>query len=324
MPREITHWLISRAATAKLHGRAPALHRAAAAHPSAVVLGAIFHDVLFFPHRLPFGRDYQPFAHRMHGLDGEDPYEIIRCAAQTAVLAGDPFRAFLVGMVSHTAADSTFHPFIFYAVGDYYHPDAKVRAEVVQNHHRLEGLIDMYFAGGLRQTKPFSLAACLAEEGEALAASLTALFRRCRPPAEYEPDALATAFWRGYRVFAAIHQLCLQPRLSKWLHRLCPHTPGQVRPGFALAYSPQLATMLPRISGPLSYRHPVTGVRLDTDLAALFDRAVFRCVALCEEIDDFLVSGRFSRIAQPGPSLEVDLPGVARRAMRFYAPVPLF
>ena len=63
----------------------------------------------------------------------------------------------LIGMLTHSAADSCFHPLVYQETGNYYDPDPAQRTRAVQLHRRFETMLDVYLAGTMANIKSFSL-----------------------------------------------------------------------------------------------------------------------------------------------------------------------
>ena len=114
MPREIVHWLVLERCTERLsESDATAAATALKTHRSAAYLGAIAHDAPYY-YRLGADHAFSQIAEAIHGRFGQDTFEPIRTMAADILHSPDSERgalwAFLLGMVSHYAADIVFHP----------------------------------------------------------------------------------------------------------------------------------------------------------------------------------------------------------------------
>jgi len=312
MPNDIAHWRIARR-TAELLAGSP-YEAALRAEPEALLLAALFHDVLAYSR----GGDAPPFirlGQRWHGRGGEDTYALPRAQAKLARSAPDasaPLAA-LVGLATHVHADATFHPLVYHAIG------------LSHIHHRaLETLLDMVFCGGPAGVGQYSMAGIVA----ALAA------RGLRPRDVFPlaalgeaegmaPGELEQGFDRALRLFSRMQRACCTRWLASLLHALSPFMPERFRAVAALFYSPRLYRQADRLRGELDYRHPVTGEALRASVDELAERSAQRAAAFCREIEPWVFGGAAGPFPGVGPSLSTGLPGVGRGAMRHFAERPL-
>ena len=139
MPREIIHWrVVQGLLKTPTLARTPILYTTLNREIMSAYIGSIAHDVPYY-----YRAGHAPFervADYIHGKDGEDSFEPIRRIAKQIMLSPRDQHAtlwpFLFGMLSHIAADSVFHPAIFYYTGNYHDPDEKER-HAAQARHRL-------------------------------------------------------------------------------------------------------------------------------------------------------------------------------------------
>jgi len=323
MPKEMTHWLVADRAARELEGTA--LGRAAARQPNLLRLGAILPDVLFYLRWPGLSRRFGRLADRIHGLDGEDTFETLAgvLAAAGRAARPDPWLALAVGLASHVFTDASFHPLVHYHSGDFCHPDRRVKSRSIQAHRRLETAVDIHLKGGLEKVRAPRLAGLIAGAEVPLPAVLT----RIEWPYLGPGQALdfVRALMISLRLFSRVQTACAHPFWGEVLasgDRLPPQAGREVA---ALAYSRRLARQCALLDGPIAYCHPITGQELRASLAELTHRAVCRTADFCREVDCCLVKGEAPLPPGPGPSLEVDQPGVALAEASHFSPAgPLF
>jgi hypothetical protein len=311
MPKEITHWLIAAQVADALKGGV--LGNAVASNHCCLRLGAVFHDALFYLPKPSKAAHFLPVAYRLHGTKGEDTYDIVRNLAVTIRNSNrpGPLIAFLVGVVSHIHADALFHPLVYSLTGNYSDPDPAQRTRSVQAHRRYEALMDLYFCGGLKDLKKYSVKHYLK--------------RAEIPPPHLFDEALATfarekglpglnsAVVRAFRNFAIMQTLYKNQILSGLLYRLERFLPYGLKEISTLFYSPQLTAKLPELSMVITYRDPVTGQALSQSLRKIFNTTVEKTVALCRIIEPATVHNVPLQLPERGPSLEAGLESLATK-----------
>ncbi len=321
MPKEITHWLIAQKTASGLGNTF--FKKPLESNRNCLMLGAVFHDALFY---LPVSHPlagFKPVAERLHGHHGEDTFEVVRSASEAVHHVDDPgpIISFLVGLVSHIETDAAFHPLIYYH-SDHQDPiDRRARSRSIQAHRRLETLIDLYFLGDRRKIKVYGLRRFL-DQAEAPPKRL--LKQACRglvPPKNL--SALARAFAAGWERWARVQPWLQNRFLSAALYGLKGLFPLSFKEIAALAYAPQLTDLMSKVSGQIKYRHPVTGREAATNLEVLFERAVAESVGFCRLIEPRLLSGRIPPSDLAGPSLASGLLGTSRERLTCLSPTPL-
>jgi hypothetical protein len=318
MPKEITHWLISDE-TAKRLGDT-CLGRAARGHPNALRFGAVFHDVLFYlTGSDPATIHYRAQANRLHGAQGEDTHELLRRVV--AVLPASPCRAplqaFLVGLASHIRTDATFHPLVFYLTGNYHDRDPRARNRAIRRHRQFEAWLDLRFCGGPARARTYTAERMLRN----LEYPLSGLLPELAPllADNDQTPAAQPALERALRTFRQIQGWLARPLPARLAGLLDPLLPSGVREYTALFYTPSLATRTDRLTGNISFRHPVTGTPGVTTLAQLFEQAVQDSVALCGQLETAIEMKDPSQFNAPGPSLNFGLPHTPVDRARYLA-----
>jgi hypothetical protein len=162
MPKEITHWLIAEAVMERYHSKensekpittltstltaTPTTQTLPAFDHDLVLLGASFHDVMYYVPKHPSAPAYTALADYLHGSRGEDTWEPLRLLAKDYLRHDDAshradIRSFMLGMVTHICADIAFHPYIYWAAGNWH---GKGLFAAQRKHRLLEGAIDLY------------------------------------------------------------------------------------------------------------------------------------------------------------------------------------
>lgn len=320
MPKEIVHWMVARRAGELLADGpfAPALSRC----PNGLLFGAVWHDILFYLRgQHPAGLKALP--HRLHGSHGEDSFEILRLqAAHLHEKRSQPLpTAMFVGLASHIFADATLHPLVYFLTGNYYDPDERRRTAAVRRHRALESLLDMVAAGGPEAVEGQSL--------RALANGLEGPLALAVPPgalaalAGCAPAEAQQGLMDALDTYCLMQALCRMPTLARLAHELSGILPDSLREIAALFYAPQLHEQRAAVKGRLEWRNPVTGEVATGTLAGLMEHAARRTAQFCTaQAESLMAHGQLAG-QEPGPSLDMGLPGVSVSQARYFASVPL-
>ncbi len=316
MPKEIVHWMVAGRAAELLSGGpyAPALARC----PKGLRLGAVWHDILYYLRgEHPAGLKALP--HRLHGSHGEGTFELLRLQARHLHARKDqPLpTAFFVGLASHIFADAAMHPLVYHLTGNYYDLDEKRRTGAVRRHRALECLLDMVAAGGPEAVLGQSLRELVAGlEGPldlACPSEAVASLAGCAP------KAARLGLAEALDTFCTMQSLCRMPTLSRLLRELSTLLPDSLREIAALFYAPQLYEQSAAVSGRMEYRNPASGEALSATLAELMERAARRTAEFCAAQAPAIMARGELAGADPGPSLDMGLPGVPVTQARFFA-----
>ena len=322
MPNHLTHWLIAQRAAADLGGTV--FEEPLARYRPCLMIGAVFHDALFYlPGRSPLA-GFGAVASRLHGEDGEDTYELPRALAGLIRRgrSGPELTAFLAGLACHIGSDTVFHPFVFHHTGPI-DPRNKVSASrSVQAHRRLEAALDLHFAGGFQGLKTYSLRSFLDQAGPwtgelfALAGELLA-----GPGAGPEQvRGLAQAFRISFERFAKAQVFFQNRAAARLLFSLRRALPRGLREIGALGYHGGLKWYLDLLKRPIPYRHPVTGAEEVVTVEQLFERAVSASVRLCGNLAELISTGTCRALEEAGPGLSSGLPGTPSDRLVDFAP----
>jgi hypothetical protein len=310
MPKELTHWMIARAASLKADGNAsPRTTQALGACPQAFLLGAVAYDGPFY---MPKDARMASLGAKLHGKGVRDAYAPIK-----RILAGGNTSsaiAFAAGALSHIAADTTFHPAVFYFTGFASHPDVEISGAHMFRHRAFEAAMDLHL---------------LAEHGPGIERKVKNLFARvaARPDAMELLGALA-------RFYAAEEQTPSEKEAAHIVHQA-----GRTQSLFSSASVRVLARLLnirkagtnSDISGlfynrssqwnsyftsPRLYRDPVSGEEGMFDVREFFERAVDRALLLFRALER-AVAGDADVFPYPGPNLDSGHPVDENQVMKY-------
>jgi hypothetical protein len=118
------------------------------------LIGSVAHDSFYY-----FGgggTEFENIALYLHGTNGEDTLRPI--SELWSSLDGEtkgPVGSFLLGMLTHVATDSVFHPMVYFLTGNYFDPDFKRQLEVRSRHRLFEAKLDGWIeqrTGALKTT----------------------------------------------------------------------------------------------------------------------------------------------------------------------------
>jgi len=325
LPNYITHWLIAERTAENL--KDTVFEIPAARHRHCLLIGAIFHDALFYlPSSSPL-KGYMDVAFRLHGDQGEDTYEILKDLAETARRGegGQELLAFLAGLVCHIKSDAAFHPFVFFHTGRVNPESRGSSSRATQAHRRLESILDMHFAGGIKGIRAYSLKDFLRKADPWMDRLYTLAGELLSRPGQNPEKAgeLARALEESLARFGRA-QLFFQNRfLQRILFGLRGVLGDPLREISALGHHGGLKRYLPRVRGPMTYHHPVLGKEGSTTLEELFTRSVMESVMLLREISRALAQDISWIPERSGPCLSSGLPVTPARRMNIFSPVRL-
>lgn len=316
MPKEFVHFNVARKAARQL--RTGPLGPDLDAHQELFLLGAVFHDALFYletpGHQEPEALLRLP--HQLHGQNGHDPYALLRAqATRAASTQAAEDRAFLAGMVTHVCTDVTLHPLIYYLSGNYHE-----EPQAVERHRLLESCLDIAVAGSLRELRRSTLYKMIgrADPVRHAPCSFLAQTSGC------SKDQVRAALHRSWKTFARMNRLALSlpGRMTAALRPLLPPDWRTVREVAALFYPPPslVASTLRTLQSPLRFQHPVTGHTQHTNVAALLSKAAQSAVRLCRDLEPALFGDADPKqILGRGPNLDTGLPGQAADKAIYFA-----
>ena len=135
MPKDNTHLFFSYRAMSLMEDLD--LKKLLVYNTSSYYLGSIIPDTFFYStdERISLISDY------LHGKDGNPTNSIIFDMLDRA--HGTKDLAFIMGYITHSALDITFHPLIYYLSGNYYETDPAKRDQSVYMHRHLETSLEI-------------------------------------------------------------------------------------------------------------------------------------------------------------------------------------
>lgn len=318
MPRELVHWAVFDQAVIRLKPKAAKLSRLLDEAKPFHRLGAVLQDA---PYYLRSGRsEFVTVAKVLHGNQGEDTLEPLR------VIAGQirkfPWEeqprifAALAGMVSHVAADSHFHPFVYYFTGNYYEPNRTLRRLARTRHRILEVYLESWCQSKFPQEGPHSISRFLKQlavrDSMHLEQALSEVCRVWKTP----PDAKIATFddcWRQSLSWLGFSQkLFLSPVCGAIMAGAAAVFPDSVGELEALCAFRRHEDAFFEAET-FEFRNPVTGESSRASVAELFERSVASTVEYLEDLAMFLEHREEDPAAlwagKVGPSLCFGIPG---------------
>ncbi|WP_018123502.1 zinc dependent phospholipase C family protein [Desulfovibrio oxyclinae] len=315
MPKEMLHFQL--AVDAAESGSGP-IAEAARSHPEALMLGSVFHDILYYMRKSPDEDSHEKatrLAGMLHGKDGADSYELLRVQAAHVQRVGTPEGlALMAGMASHICLDAATHPFIWSVTGNYDSRDPKRRSKARQRHRALETLLDMNFARTPRSSDMVGR----------LSASFNSGFHHT-----WASDTLAGwcgvsgEMLRGWfddclKTYALIQRMTVAPLLPRLTYTFWKLLPDTVREVTTLLRSPQWLQQRETVSGAVGYVHPVSGQARIHRFSDLLDKARKDTQKLWNALEqDSALTDRI------GPNLDTGLPSDAPQSLVHFRDPPL-
>jgi hypothetical protein len=316
MPKELTHWMIARAAAARLETAAvPRTAESVRRCPEALLLGAVAHDGPFY---LPKAGRMADIAARLHGKGADDAYAPVKRAIAdlpAGTRTGSPAIAFAAGALCHMAADVVFHPAVFYFTGFASHPDETIRGACIFRHREFESAMDVYFASGLgAERKLHALwrrAAARPDAAELLGAAARFYAADGQPFTEAEAGRVFAQAGRTQRLF-------FSPIARGLAHLLGLPKKGRNGDSSSLFYR-RSSTWNSYLTSPRPYRDPISGADGVFDARQFLVQAVERAVSLLSRLER-ASEGDTAAFPSPGPGLESGHPLNEDQIMRYCDP----
>jgi hypothetical protein len=312
MPKEITHWIVAKEAASSLDtGKKSGA--AVAACPAAFLLGAVAHDGPYYAR----GNSAMAAAgDRLHGKGVDDAFASVK-----RIISVDPLPqaalAFAAGALSHIAADTVFHPAVFYFTGFPGHPDSSVAGAFMFRHWGFESSMDLHFLslrgeGIERKSKAlYKQAASIGNSKGFLKAVARFYATAGEKPSDEDADSILTQAGRTQGLFFSRALYAL----ARLLNARKSGTNADTSAAFYVRRSPWNAYM----EGDRSYRDPISGEEALFNADEFFGKAGERTKALIGLLDRAL-AGEDGVFPLPGPCLDSGHPLNKDQTMRFCDP----
>jgi hypothetical protein len=325
LPKELTHWHIAHSVlTAGSAGTVEAIIRA---KPELYYLGAIAYDTAFYDLSLSGKYDISYLGDRLHGAQGENTLTPLLTMLEKARPAGRPaaLLSFILGMLTHFLADSTFHPLIFYLTGNYYDLDAQRCSQAVFRHRLLETALDLWLESKEAPEQrdfPRSVAQLSRAAGKEGTQVLN-LLADCLASPENSPDNHIQrhfrSAWRKHRIMHIVFQRTLPYRLLS-LYRRWGHP--EVRKLEALFYRQPIN--LTYFQNSLTWQHPVSGKKKTTTFGEIYEQSITRACALFKMLDSSPFQEWSNVLTRLEPlSLDSGLASIGVSSMNFFSEEPI-
>lgn len=319
MPKELTHWHIARAVLQR--GISAQVGELIAGNPALYYLGAIAHDIGFYDFSKPTETNLERAANQLHGVAGENTLEPLIKMMETA-LSQDPKRnqlAFLLGMLTHYVADSTFHPMVYYMSGNYFAEDSEERVKAVFRHRLLETAIDLRLETVDPLEYPSDLRQLWRETGQAGRDAFDLLVEHYAQRGDQRIRERFNKAWRNYRCLQTVFSWSTPWRILD-LYRRFGHP--AVEKYEALFYSQPLD--LAFFASRFAWRHPITGDPQDMTLEELMKVSVEKVSTLFARLNTQAIEQWMLLLRELQPlSLDSGLAYVPVTQMNFFSTEPI-
>lgn len=144
MPKEYCHWVMAE----KIREVLPpsSLRNIILENRNLYRIGAVIPDSPLYRIRGKKKKEFHRVAQNLHGHHGENTLSFIPYTARVYDGRMNPqIWAFLLGMVTHIAADSQFHPLVFYFCGNQHSHNPQISEGAVYRHRRFETDLDFFY-----------------------------------------------------------------------------------------------------------------------------------------------------------------------------------
>ncbi|TGE37711.1 hypothetical protein E4K67_13405 [Desulfosporosinus fructosivorans] len=319
MPKELTHWHIARAVLQR--GVPAQVGELIECNPALYYFGAIAHDIGFYDFSKPTEANIERVANQLHGVDGEDTLDPLIKMMEEALSQNNKRNqiAFILGMLTHFVADSTFHPMVYYMSGNYFAEDPEGRGKAVFRHRLLETAIDLWLENVKPLKYPLDLITLWRETGEAGREALELLVGRYTQLEDENIRKQVNKAWRNHRLLQTAFGWSTPWRILAFYRRLGHPSVDKYE---ALFYPQPLN--LSFFESSLDWLHPVTGAHHDMTLEDLFDESVEKVITLFERLNTQSIEKWPLLIRALEPlSLDSGLPYVPVTQMKYFRTEPI-
>ena len=319
MPKEFVHYIIAKNVLLKL--REDPFWKDICNFETELYLGSIFPDALYSATGT-VDASILRFPDALHGANAEDSLDIIKknIPPLSVGQSGLQKAAFLVGVISHIFADATFHPLVYYFTGNYYDADEMKRLRAMRAHRRFECVLDIWFAGGIRQLKAYQLYRLL-DNVPNFPDILDFMAAGAFPT---DGAAFSKIFLKCYQNYCLLRKLYTSAFFQRLIVPFDTVLPLRLSGLTAVAYNTRDVKYAKRLDGDLAFRIPMTGEQQKSSLEELAVRATADAVNCCGLLKDFLLKRNMDFMNSVGPSLETGIPNTHAGKMMCFAQTDFF
>ncbi len=302
MPKELTHWMVARLAAAGIDARAtPATAESISNYPEAFRLGAVAYDG---PYYMPKDERMARLGDQLHGKGVADVFAPIK-RVLSGVAGGSkrpsPAIAFAAGGLTHLAADTIFHPAVFYFTGFASHPNTAVSGSYMFKHRGFEAALDQSLMGthgsGIDRTVSGLFARALARpEANALMSALARF---------YSSDGQAVSEEEARRIlrrYGKLQRLFFSTGMRVLARLLGSRRAGDNSDMSSLFYV-RSGQWNNYFAARRRYRHPISGIEDVFEAGDFLRRAAMRSLSLLGNLE-LALDGDASAFPLPGPCLD--------------------
>ncbi len=273
MPKLPTHWIFAE----EVYRRMPhhwQIRRAVDRYRYVYRYGSVAPDTPFYLHWGPGSGILNRHAEEFHEKGGGLERFLATALSKPGGNKTEPQLAFAAGVLTHAAADTVFHPMIYYFSGS-----GMLQAE--WRHHRMEGFIDLYFSRNFSKAVAVRLEQVLQGmevNTDTLLGWLADLFDLDRRA--YRPCLRASLWWNEFFLNLFIHR---GARLLA--DRFAPGAPDGLRQYLAHFYPYRLPDPKRLFPNPITYRNPATGQWFEMRIEEMGDAVVDASLDILKKVE---------------------------------------
>ena len=306
MPKEITHWWVAQAVYEDLDDDSKIKH-AITAHFDGYLLGAVFHDALYY--YTGSTPDFLAIPDALHSAEGQDTYAILR-----SLMSPENYRngrvsdfgiALAMGLLTHIQTDKNFHPMVYYYTGDYYADNAAEKHLATRRHREFESKLDKHIQQYMGKEAEHNLSQLFNNAKARFISDFTPVLR----VAELAINIAIDDIINGYQNYVLARKLYNARLIAKTLQWLSPILPAAAKEVVSLSYFKNEFRFPVAFQQTLVYRHPVTGKEITTDIRRLLAQSAADSLAASANLLTILQS------SEVGPSLETGMVNCPVKAM---------
>lgn len=295
MPKEISHIHIAGIVAERCH---PELRPHLLKNERVYNFGSVAPDLFYYDSTIFGEKSKVAWGEIIHGRDAEDTMlHVVALLDQSRTLReSDPLRssqllAFACGFLTHIAADTIFHPYVYSSTGNYYAPDPLERKHAESRHRLFETCMDYHILGLRNQSlQEFRLSARIALSSEEKKAILPAYADALRTAhgVDVDADHVRRIVQRAYRKANRIIGLFQNRPLSRFVVWLNRRLNGAFDTIANAGYGPHRARAHLDFEKLPATPHPVTGEQMTGgDVRDLIEKAVARAMHFVDVSFDF-------------------------------------